>query len=89
MMSLRRTVTAGAVAILWLDALLLAAGGLRGDRPLLLGGALACGLAGVGVLVAWRRYRRAVAELDSARADLRRDLESLRALLRGCPPPSR
>jgi uncharacterized protein YjiS (DUF1127 family) len=33
------------------------------------------------VLIAWRRYRRAMAELAAARLDMKREAESLRDLL--------
>jgi hypothetical protein len=76
-----------AVGLLWLDAALLGyAGFARGRVPLLLG-AGACLLASLAVLVAWRRYRRMVAEVTAAQRDLARDVEAIQALLRARPAP--
>ena len=42
-----------------------------------------CALGAVLVGLSWRRYRRAIAELEQARRDMRAEVESLRELLRG------
>ena len=44
---------------------------------------VACALVAVLVGLSWRRYRRAIAELEQARRDMRAEVESLRELLRG------
>ena len=72
--SASRIVTTFAVAFLVLDALLF---GLAGRFiP-----ASVCAVAAVVVILAWRRYRRALAELADARRELKREAESLRELL--------
>jgi hypothetical protein len=40
----------------------------------------------LGVAVAWRWYRRDLAELDAAGPELKRELDELRALLRSQKP---
>ena len=84
---MRRAVTVGAVGVLWLDAALLGyVGAVRESLPLL-AGAIGCALGSVVVGVAWRRYRRTVAELTAARRELARDARAIRALLRTHPAP--
>jgi len=70
-----------AVACLALDALLLFYSGLSLGRPVLIVGGVACGIAAVLVVLGWRRYRRAMAELEQARREMRAEVESIRALL--------
>ena len=76
-----RVLTLLAVACLALDALLLLYSGLSLGRPVLIVGGVACGIAGVLVVLGWRRYRRAMAELEQARREMRAEVESIRALL--------
>ena len=78
-----RVPTTFAVGFLALDALLLVYGGLALGRPSLVVAGAACSL-GAGLVVwGWRRYRRAMAELDQARQDMRAELDSIRELLHG------
>jgi len=76
-----RVLTLLAVACLALDALLLLYSGLSLGRPELIVGGVACGIAAVLVVLGWRRYRRAMAELEQARREMRAEVESIRALL--------
>jgi len=76
-----RVLTLLAVACLALDALLLLYSGLSLGRPVLIVGGVACGIAAVLVVLGWRRYRRAMAELEQARREMRAAVESIRALL--------
>lgn len=69
-----RVVTTSAIGFLALDAALFA----LAERYIWASG---CGLAAVLVIIAWRRYRRAMAELAEARRDMKREAESLRDLL--------
>ena len=69
-----RGVTIVAVGFLLLDALLFA----LVSRFVWAG--VCCGAAGL-VVIGWRRYRRAMAELANARQEMKREVESLRALL--------
>ena len=78
-----RTLTTLAVGFLALDALLLLYGGLAWRRPALVIAGAVCALGAVLVVVSWRRYRRTLAELDVARDEMRREVESIRALLQG------
>jgi len=76
-----RVLTLLAVACPALDALLLLYSGLSLGRPVLIVGGVACGIAAVLVVLGWRRYRRAMAELEQARREMRAEVESIRALL--------
>ena len=49
------------------------------DAPVVSAGA--CALGSVLVVLGWRRYRRTLAELDAARREIRREVESIRELL--------
>jgi hypothetical protein len=69
-----RTVTVFAVGFLALDAALFALVG----RFLWAG---VCAAAALLVVLGWRRYRRAMAELADARREMKREVESIRALL--------
>lgn len=69
-----RAVTIFAVGFLMLDAVLFA----LVSRFLW---AAVCGVAAVLVIVAWQRYRRAMADLAAARKEMKREVESIRALL--------
>lgn len=80
-----RIVTVAAVAVLLCDATLLLFGAFTFHRFWLgVGGGL-CVLLALVVLVAWRRYRRALVELAAARRDLRAQVEELRELIRRHP----
>jgi len=76
-----RTLTTAAVGFLSLDALLLGYAAIASRRPLLALGGGACALAAALVVLAWRRYRRTLLELDAARREMRREVESIRELL--------
>lgn len=77
--------TVAAVGFLLLDAYLLLYGAITFHRVWLgVGGAL-CFLLAVLVFVAWRRYRRILAELTDARRDMRHEVEELRELIRRHP----
>jgi hypothetical protein len=69
-----RAVTIFAVGFLALDAVLFA----LVNRFLW---AAVCGVAALLVVVGWRRYRRAMAELADARKEMKREVESIRDLL--------
>jgi len=76
-----RALTTAAVGFLALDALLLGYAGIAWHRPALVAGGAVCAVGVVLVIVAWRRYRRTLAELDDAQRDMRQEIESIRALL--------
>jgi hypothetical protein len=78
-----RALTTLAVGFLTLDAVLLMYSAVSLRRPWLAVGGGLCALAAVLVVIAWRRYRRALAELDQARREMRAEVESLRELLHG------
>jgi hypothetical protein len=69
-----RAVTILAVGFLLLDAVLFAVV----SRFVWAG---ACAVAAGLVVVGWRRYRRAMAELADARKEMKREVESIRDLL--------
>ena len=76
-----RTPTTFAVGFLLLDALLLAYSGFAlGRRWLVFWGAV-CLVAAVLVVFGWRRYRRAMTDLERARREMRAEVESIRELL--------
>lgn len=76
-----RAPTTLAVGFLALDALLLLYGGLVWRRPLLVLTGIACAAGSALVLIAWRRYRRTLSEIDVARRDLPQEIASIRELL--------
>lgn len=76
-----RTLTTVAVGVLLLDAVLLGIAGVALDRRALVLWGVVCGVLAALVALAWRRYRRTVAEIDAARQDMRREVESIRELL--------
>lgn len=76
-----RALTTVAVGVLVLDAALLAIAGVALDRWALLVGAAACAVLALLVALGWRRYRRMLTEIESARREMRRDVESIRDLL--------
>ena len=76
-----RALTTAAVGFLLLDAALFALAAIAFRRPLLLLPAAVCAAAGGAVVLAWRRYRRTLLELEEARREMRREVEALRQLL--------
>ena len=74
--------TAFAVAFLLLNAVLLGWAGIGMHRPWLVVAAGVFVAVTVLVILAGRRYRRIVAELQDERRDMKREVESLRELLR-------
>jgi hypothetical protein len=78
-----RALTTFAVGFLLLDGVLLVYGGLAIHRVMLVVWGGACMVAAGLVVIGWRRYRQAMAELERARRDLRAEAESIRDLLHG------
>jgi len=76
-----RALATFAVGFLALDAVLLVFAGVATGNPLPLFAAAACALAAALVVVAWRRYRRVLAELLEARRAMRAEVDSIRDLL--------
>ena len=76
-----RALTTIAVGVLLLDAALLAIAGLALDRWSIVAGGAACAVLALLVALGWRRYRRTLNEIESARREMRRDIESIRDLL--------
>ena len=70
------------LGLLLFNATLLAWAGVGMERPWFLVAAGVCVAASVLVVIAWRRYRRIVAELPDDRMEMKREVESLRELLR-------
>jgi len=70
------------VGLLLFNATLLTWAGVGMERPWLLVAAGVCVAASVLVVLAWRRYRRILAELPDDRREMKREVESLRELLR-------
>jgi len=76
-----RALTTFAVGFLLLDAVLLLYSGLALHRRMLVLWGGVC-LVAVGLVVmGWRRYRRAMSELQRARHEMRAEVESIRDLL--------
>jgi beta-lactamase regulating signal transducer with metallopeptidase domain len=76
-----RALTTVAVGFLALDGLLLGYSGLVLHRTLFVVWSAAC-FVGAGLVVfGWRRYRRAMSDLERARREMRAEVESIRALL--------
>ena len=78
-----RALTTFAVGFLLLDGVLLVYSGLALHRTMLVVWGAVCGVAAGLVVLAWRRYRRVMADLERARRDLRAEAESIRDLLHG------
>lgn len=81
MMPASRTLTTFTVGFLLLDGVLLGYSGLALGRRMLVFWGVVCLLASALVVVGWRRYRRAMSELERARREMRSEVESLRELL--------
>ena len=77
----RRALATLAVGFLLLDAVLLVWAGLDLHRRGLVWGGLICGAAAGAVSLLWRRYRRALADLDAGRREMRAEAEAIRDLL--------
>ncbi|MGH7538176.1 MAG: hypothetical protein ACREMF_06055 [Gemmatimonadales bacterium] len=77
-----RPVATFAVGFLLLDAVLLVWFGLELGRGGLVGGGIACALAAAAVVLAWRRYRRTLADVDAGRREMKAAAESIRQLLK-------
>lgn len=76
-----RALTTFTVGFLVLDALLLGYSGLALGRARLVVWGVVCLVGAALVIFGWRRYRRAMAELERARKEMRAEVESIRALL--------
>lgn len=76
-----RALATFAVGFLLLDAILFAIAAAAVHRPLLFVAAGLCAAGAGFVIVAWRRYRRTLAELAEARREMKREAESIRELL--------
>lgn len=81
-----RTAAIVAIGFLSLDALLLGVGGAAAGRPALVAGAGACLLLAGAVVLLWKRYRRALADIAAERRAMRDEAQSLRELLRQHSP---
>lgn len=81
----RRTMTTFAVAVLALDAVLLALAGIWLARLWLFVLAGVCAAGVVATIALWRRYQRHVTELEAMiearKAEAQREVESIRDLL--------
>jgi hypothetical protein len=77
-----KLLTFATVGLLLFNATLLTWAGVGMERPWLLVAAGVCVAASVLVVLAWRRYRRILAELPDDRREMKREVESLRELLR-------
>jgi hypothetical protein len=78
-----RALTTFAVGFVLLDGVLLVYSGLALHRVMLVVWGAVCGVAAGLVVLAWRRYRRVMVDLERARRDLRAEAESIRDLLHG------
>jgi hypothetical protein len=76
-----RVLTTAAVGFLLLDAVLFALAAIAFGRLLLLVPAAVCAAGGGLVVLAWRRYRRTLLELEDARREMKHEVEALRELL--------
>ena len=81
MIRANRTLTTFAVGFLLLDAVLLGYAGYELGRPSALGLAGICALGAGAVVLAWRRHRRRLWELELERREIRAEVESIRELL--------
>jgi hypothetical protein len=81
-----RAAAVGAVGFLVLDAILLIWLGLELKRGGFLAGGLTCAVGAIGVIVLWRRYRRALNEVAVGRREMKAEAQSLRDLLKSRRP---
>jgi hypothetical protein len=81
-----RTAAIIAIGFLSLDAVLLGIGGVASGRRWLLAGAGICLMLAGAVVLLWRRYRRALADIAAERRAMRDEAQSLRDLLRQHSP---
>jgi membrane protein YdbS with pleckstrin-like domain len=77
-----RLVSLATTALLWLEGVALGAAGLWRGRPGLTAAGIVLVLGGCLTLWIWRRYRRALEEIQTTRADMRTELQEIRSLLR-------
>lgn len=77
-----RAIAVFAAGFLLLDAVLLIWAGLEQRRTGLVVGGAACAALAVAVVAMWRRYRRAMREVEAGRREMRHQAESLRQLLK-------
>ena len=77
-----RIVSLATTGLLWLEGLGLGAAGLWGGRPGLTASGVVLVLGGCLTLWIWRRYQRALEEIQAERADMRNELQEIRSLLR-------
>lgn len=77
----RRALTTVAVGFLTLDAVLFLYAWFDTGRTRFGIAGLLCALGAVLVVLAWRRHRRTLAELEQARREMRAEIESIRELL--------
>ena len=78
-----RTLTTFTVGFLLLDGILLGYSGFALGRRMLLFWGVVCLVGAVLVVVGWRRYRRAMSELERARQEMRAEVQSIWELLEG------
>ena len=77
-----RGLRTAAIGFFLLDAVLLVWAGLELHRTGLVVGGLACAAAAAVVALLWRRYRRALADVEAGRREMREQVESIRRLLK-------
>lgn len=77
-----RAIAVFAAGFLLLDAVLLLWAGIELRRPVLAAGGVVCAMLAFVVGVLWRRYRRALREVEAGRREMRSQAESLRQLLK-------
>jgi len=77
-----RLLSLATTGLLWLEGLALGVAGLFGGRPAVTAAGVILVLGGCFTLWIWRRYRRALEEIQAERADMRNELQEIRSLLR-------
>jgi hypothetical protein len=76
-----RALTTFTVGFLLLDAVLLVWGGLWARSPGLVVLGAACVVGALAVVLGWYRYRRALADVERAKQELKAEAEQIRELL--------